>query len=160
MKLKSIVDISSQFYKEPSMLINAPGWSFPLRDCPDVFLLNHETKEYKDEIILKRFSENPQTKAIVIAGLEPMENVIDLRSFIFSARKFFDPGNRPKIIILTTYYMEELPQKKWGGLRSEIIQYGNCIIRCGRYEKTKKKVLGIPLSYNQNLYSYNGYQYS
>lgn len=154
MKINSIIDESMFFYKKPAMLLN----------CQNIYIFNKEkNNNFSDEKILKRFSENPRTKAIVIGnGIEPMNNMTDLRSFIFSARKFFDPNNRPTIIILTNYSMEELKNHIWSGVESEILQYGNVILRCGKYKKERafySKSFGIPLKKDQHIYLYIGHNY-
>jgi hypothetical protein len=113
------------------------------------------------------FSENHRTTTIVIDGLEAMDNILDLRSFIFSARKFFDSGSlRPLIIIYANYYEDEYQKiPSWGGLYSEILQYGNVYVKCGRASQKKhenlylNEILGIRLKKSEYVYAYLGHQY-
>lgn len=164
MHLKGIVDESFAEYKEASMLLITPSCDWKCRGCNSRHLSQLETKNFPDEEILKRFVENSNTTAIVIAGLEPMDNVSELWNFLFSARKFFDQGTRPLIIIYTGYDLEELKKHYWSWLEAGIKQYGNVILKCGRYKADRKPyfstVLGITLpGRNQLVYDYYGHQY-
>lgn len=166
MHLKNIVDeFSGYYYKDPYMLLVAPTCTWKCNGCKHAHLSLLETKDYPDDIILKRFNTNPRTKAIVIGGLEPFDSEDELHSFIFSARKFFEPGDRPVLVISTGYYLDELKKSHhWCWIESEIVQYGNAIIKCGRSELGEKPffnpILGVYLDgINQYVYSYVGHQY-
>ena len=149
MRLKQIINQSKKFYQATSMILK----------CPTLF----RCQNFPDEEILKKFDKNKKAKAIVIAGMDPMNQLIELRSFIFSARKHFNPGNRPLIIIYTHYYFDEL--KDWSGVESEMLQYGNVLLKCGRPKENEtmkyfNHILGIPLcGRNQIVYEYIGHQY-
>ena len=147
MQLENVVDKSRKYYKEPVMILRVSD--------------KDETQKFPDEEILKIFSK--ETSAIVIAGVEPMYKPQELRSFIFSARKFFEPNQRPIIIIFTNYFMDEL--EYWSAIECEALQYGNVLLKCGRPKRNDKKLyfndhLGIRLLGNQVVYSYIGHQYT
>lgn len=164
MYLQNFIQESTKRFKEPSMLLVTP----PAAWRTQIHLGDLHVIKFPDEEILKMFSENPRTTAIVIDGLEAMDNILDLRAFIFSARKFFDSASlRPLIIIYTNYYEDEYMKiPSWGGLYSEILQYGNVYIKCGRASKKKhenlyfNEVLGIRLKKSEYVYAYLGHQYS
>lgn len=164
MHLKNIIDESFEEYKEASMLLIAPSCTWKCKGCRNYHLYHLETKNFPDEEIFKRFASNPRTKAIVIGGLEPMDNVSELWNFLFSARKFFDPETRPTIIIYTGYNLDELQKHYWSWLEAEIRQYGNVILKCGRYKSNRKPyfnpILGVTLAgKNQLAYDFCGHQY-
>lgn len=135
MYLECISDSSKKYYAKPVMVLNISGDS---------------TQNFSDEEILKKFSEDDETEAIVIVGSDPMDKVDALRSFMFSARKFFSPNSRPRIIIYTKYFEDELNTKYWNGVKCELLYYGNTFLKYGRSFKTDKKAyfnnfLGIKL---------------
>jgi len=151
MHLKQIINGSRQYYKEPSMLLITSGIRLDTQNCPD-------------GEILKRFLNKPLSKAIVIYKLDPKINTIEVREFIFAARKHFPPGERPRIIIYTDSYLEELEKLGWTGLYCEILEYGNIILKCGRCEKRDKSyfnpILGVNLPGKfQEVHQYIGFQY-
>lgn len=83
MKLKQIIDESFGDYKECSMLLVVPSCTFKCEGCQNKHLMQLPTQEFPDEEIWERFRKNPLTKAIVIGGLEPFDDILDLAKFIF-----------------------------------------------------------------------------
>jgi len=141
MILDCLIDKSGNYSKDPVMILN-----FPLK-CD-------RRKRLSDEEILKEFSQNEELKGIVITGKEdPIDNIDSLRSFIFSLRKFFKPGERPHLSIFTKYFAYELERKSWHGAQYELMYYGNAILNCGRLSIKKNK-------FHFDIIKYNGLQHS
>ena len=93
------------------------------------------------DIIVKKYLNNPITKAVVCGGLEPLDSWSELLLFI---QKFRAKSN-DDIVIYTGYYKEEIVDKiDW--LKS----YDNIIIKFGRFIPGHKKhydeVLGVELA--------------
>lgn len=110
------------------------------------------SKEYSDYDLLDLFERDDISKALVISGLDTDKEMVEVRAFIFAARKRFDPGTRPQIIIYTKHTIDVLRCKSFTGLESEMLQYGNCILI------TKKLGIGF-LSEKLEIHSYIGHQY-
>ncbi len=92
------------------------------------------TENLPDEDILKTFTNIPEVEGFVIsgtAGVDPIDHLDSIRSFIFAARKYFSPGTRPPIIVRTNYSETELNRKFFSGLESEFHLYGNVILHFG-----------------------------
>ena len=121
-------------------------------------------KEYSDYDLLDLFERDGISKAIVISGLDKDKEMVEVRAFIFAARKRFDPGTRPEIIIYTKHTIDNLRRKSFTGLESEMLQYGNSILIAKRSsivdqkEMFKKLGLGF-LSEKLEIHSYMGHQY-
>jgi hypothetical protein len=135
MFLKLDVDKSKQYCSQPAMILSI---SEPYGE------------NLSDEEILKIFKNNSESEVIVITGYDPIDEPDALRGFIFSARKLFERGDRPRIIIYTNYYNEELNKKFWSGLKAEFQYYGNVFLKYGRPSKKDKSMhfnpyLGIKL---------------
>lgn len=132
MILENAMNTSGHYHGDPSMIL-----SFPMK--------NDWRNQVTNEEIFKHFSENDITEAIVISSYEePMKRLDELRSFIFSARKYFPPGKRPLLIIITKYLIEELEKMSWGGVQYELLHYGHALLKCGRIKTTKKQLLKNP----------------
>jgi hypothetical protein len=161
MHLQQFIEETS-FYKTPSMLLVTPPAAWQQQIHLPFFQLN--IVNFPDEEILQMFSENEKTNTIIISGDEPMDLKSELRSFIFSARKHFPPNQRPRIVIFTKYFMDELTKLPlWGGLYAEILQYGNVVIRFGRpYKKDQKyfnEDLQCTLFRGQDTICFDGHKY-
>jgi hypothetical protein len=164
MYLQNLIEESIKQYKEPAMLLLIPPKIFKT----DIHLprIGFDIVNFPEEEIFKTFSKNPKTNAIVISGYEPMQDMGELRSFIFSARKFFSPNNRPRIIIYTKFFFDELQDLPgWNGLYCEILQYGNIFLKHGRRVGRKErpyfnKDLGCQLmGKSEDVIRFIGHQY-
>ena len=153
MIIEKLVDMSKKYYCEPSMLLSVSPASY----------------KNPDDKILEQFGKvcelNPLVGCIVIAGTpDPMDRCDDLRSFIFSARKKYTPYLRPLIVICTDYFDDEL-WNCYSGINSELLSYGNALLRTGRATQTDKALyfnefLGIHLKGKmQTVKSYAGMEY-
>ena len=150
MHLNSITHESKVIYKNPATII---------------FTSAGRGVEHSDYDILEQFTANSLSEAIIINGLEEGRVMIEARAFIFAARKHFNPGIRPLIIVYTKYTIDQLRSKSFSGLECEMLQYGNCILIAGRSSTVdQKKIfrkLGIfdLLRNHMEVHSYIGHQY-
>lgn len=155
MKIKFLLEEDFVNYKKPSMFIGFPrcNWkcekecgkpgicqNSPLAKSPDIEI------DYKD--IVKRYVDNPITKAIVMGGLEPLDTFEDVTLLIREFRKYTDDD----IVIYTGYTpfesahtMEFLKQN-----------FNNIVVKYGRYKPDSTsiydEVLGITLA-SKNQYA-------
>jgi pyruvate-formate lyase-activating enzyme len=145
-RLKDIMDENFQDYKKPSMMLATSlcDWKCLIEEnldisiCQNSELYNQKNIEVSIESIIKRYFNNPITKAIVIGGLEPLLQFDEVLEFIKQFRlKCIDD-----VVIYTGYYPEEIQLHI-----NELKKYKNIIMKYGRYkhndEKTFDEVLGI-----------------
>jgi hypothetical protein len=96
------------------------------------------------ENIVNRYLQNPITKAIIFAGLEPMDSWDDVVSLIDEFRKYTEDD----IVVYTGYKMDEICKKTyWLGNK-----YKNIIFKLGRFipghQPHFDQVLGVNLASN------------
>ena len=154
MIVKEIRDEDFVNYKRPSMYIAFPSCTFKCeRECgqkmcqnsalataPDIEISTHD--------IVQRYLQNPITKSVVFAGLEPMDSWDDMVTLIDEFRK----NTEDDIIIYTGYKMDEICKKTyWLGNK-----YKNIIFKLGRFIPNQKsrydEVLGVKLA-SDNQYA-------
>ena len=139
------------FYKNPAMIMSTSA--------------GRGGVEHLDYDILEQFTTNSLSEAIIIDGLEEGRVMIEARAFIFTARKRFDPGMRPLIIVYTKYTIDQLRSKSFTGLECEMLQYGNCILIARRSSEVDQKKIfrkfGIfdLLRNHMEIHEYTGHQY-
>ena len=158
MRTKLIIPETMLFYKYPSMILvtYAPrGLNFSIEESPE---------KYLDFVLLKNFSDNKNTKAICIDGIEEGPVMNEVQSFMLTARKYFNPEDRPLIIIFSAYSIDELKKKSFSGLESELLQYGNSILLTKKDIKINQKKLfrkyGLDgFSNNLLITEYTGHRY-
>ncbi len=131
MLLKRIIDETFGDYKEASMLLVTPNCGWKCEGCQNTHLELLPTKEYSNSNIVERFTKNPLTSAIIIGGLEPMDDTESLSSFLsFIIAKRLDI----MIVVYTGYTIEELQDDIY---KSEILYlleaHENSILKYGRY---------------------------
>lgn len=165
MKVKGITDECFTDYKLPSMYIAFPHCNFKCdfenkgNYCQNSQLAKEPDIEISKEEILRRYIDNPITKAIVLGGLEPFDSEFDLLPFIDCARRQFkikDP-----IVIYTGYTEDELDTGNFGKVKDTDLQRsywnniknsGNIIVKFGRYRPNHNKhfdeILGVYLASN------------
>lgn len=175
MNLIFLVDEDFVNYKLPSMFIGFPHCTckcdkeFGKIICQNNPLLNNPTISITKEALCERYLENPITSAIVIGGLEPFEDNIDLISFIDCLRNRYK-CNDP-VVIYTGYTEKELEEGWRDGRDPEtanifasywnsLISYKNIIVKFGRFipdmAETYDQILGVKLaSSNQYAKKYN-----
>lgn len=162
MHLQQFIEVSTSKDKVPAMHLVLPPsiWKREVH----LPLFHFDVVNFPDEEILQMFSENHTTDTIIISGHEPLDNTVELRSFIFSARKFFSPGSRPLIIIYTNHFFDEFHKiPSWTGLYCEFLQYGRILIKFGNSQGRRKlyvnKDSGRILDISKEAFSFMGHQY-
>jgi organic radical activating enzyme len=153
LKLKQLIDEDFVNYKVPSMFIAFPHCTMKCgKDvCQNSALLCSPSIDISVEDLLKRYSENPISKALVIGGLEPFDDYEELLELVTKFRERFSDD----IVIYSGYYPEELQYE----LRS-LTSVGSIIIKFGRFLNTGNSryddILGVTLSGdNQYAVLYN-----
>ena len=110
-------------------------------------LLEYAIKDIPNSLIVKSFVANPLTEAVVIGGLEPLDDKEDVFEFIKDFRKNCDND-----IVIYTGYTEEEVSATVLALKC----FKNIIIKFGRYiPRTNKRfdeVLGVTLA-SKNQYA-------
>ena len=154
MIVKEIRDEDFTSYKKPSMVIGFPSCTFKCERecgckgmCQNLALATAPDIEIGYEDIVDRYLKNPITKAVIMAGLEPLDSWKDVSQLIIAFRK---KTNDP-IIIYTGYNKDEI---------NYAIQYlklfSNIIVKFGRFipnqEKHYDEVLGVLLA-SDNQYA-------
>lgn len=157
MHLKLFAHGTKRLYKEPVMLMVTPAEK-------NLQLAFKGVADRPDYDILEQFTTSGLSKAIAIEGLEEGEVMIEVRAFIFAARKYFKQGARPLILLFTTYTMDELKKKSFSGLEAEMLQYGNCILLVKKSSALNQqrlfKKFGIEyLKNTKEIHEYTGHQY-
>lgn len=146
MKIKGIIDEDFLNYKKPSMYIAFPKCTFKCDKenkcqlCQNSDLVKKPDIEISVKNLVKRYLENPITKAIVCCGLEPIDSWDDLLELLKEFRKFSEDD----FIIYTGYREEELGDKI-----KILSEYKNVIMKFGRFRPNQKshydEILGINL---------------
>ena len=148
-RLKHIIDEDFQDYKKPSMMLATCycDWkcltekSLDLSICQNSELAHQDNIEVSIDSIIERYLNNPITKAIVIAGLEPFLQFAEVIRFINEFREVREDD----IVIYTGYYLDEIDI-----FVNELSDYKNIIIKFGRYipnnEGIYDEVLGVRLA--------------
>ena len=155
MKIKFVKDDDFVNYKKCSMFIGTPvcDWKcckeagLPCSICQNYPWSKNEVKNIADEVLIKRYFNDPLAEAIVFGGLEPMDTFDDLLHFIAKFRQETDDD----IIIYTGYNKEEVADKI-----AALSSFSNIIIKFGRYIPNSKsrydEVLGVTLA-SKNQYA-------
>lgn len=152
MIIKELRDEDFINYKKPSMFIAFPHCSWKcerecnMRVCQNSTLATaQDIKIDPKKSIIRRYENNPVTKAIVFGGLEPFDSWDDILWLIHEIRTgYFILDD---IVIYTGYKYEEIKDKV------EVLRlYPNIIIKYGRFipgqERHFDDVLGVYLASN------------
>jgi hypothetical protein len=157
MRVKTIVDEDFVNYQKPSMFIGTISCSgkccteggFPLSVCQNDGWRGCAPIDIRDEVIIKRYLQNPLTKSIVLGGLEPMEQFDEVVALVKALREDFDCHD--DVVIYTGYYPEEISI-----ILNLLQKYDNIIVKFGRYVPSMKsrfdEVLGVTLA-SENQYA-------
>ena len=147
MKIKGLIDEDIVNYKKTSMFISTYTCSFKCDKecgqavCQNLPLVSQPTLEVDNKILIDRYMNNPISKAVVIGGLEPFDDTLDLINFIFDFRSCCNDD----IVIYTGYNQDEIIR-----YIDRIYYVKNIIIKFGRYIPNQKphydEVLGIMLA--------------
>ena len=149
MKIKGLKDEDFVNYCKPSMFIIFPYCSFKCDKengcglCQNSSLAHSLSMEYHIPALVRRYLDNPITKAIVCGGLEPFDSAADLLDLIGEVRS---KGCNDDIVIYTGYTEDELEEKDFYKV---ICKYDNIIVKFGRFRPGQEphfdSVLGVKL---------------
>ena len=155
MKLVNLIDESFTEYKKPHMLLGFPYCTFKCDQehgspiCQNSALASAKKIEYDVEDIVARYLSNDITKAIVCAGLEPLDSFSDVLDLLGNLRILHSCYD--DFVIYTGYYPYEIEDK----LRV-LAGYENVIVKFGRFipghKPHRDEVLGIDLA-SENQYA-------
>lgn len=150
MLVKSIVDEDFINYKEPSMFIGTCYCDFKcckqagvsVSVCQNSELTERDNIEISTEEIYQRYIENPITSAVVLGGLEPLEQFDDVCELI---EYFREHGCNDAFVIYTGYEAIEI-----GSELNKLSMLGNIVMKFGRFIPNSNsrfdEVLGITLA--------------
>ena len=149
MVIKGVTMEDFSNYRKPSMFIAFPRCNFKCdRECGVQVCQNGALAKAPDidvdvDIIVKKYLDNPITKAVVCGGLEPFDSWSDLLLFT----KKFRTKSHDDLVIYTGYEKSEIIDKI-----NILKQFSNIIIKMGRYipnqEPHYDEVLGVYLASN------------
>lgn len=165
-KIKGLDQLDFANYKEPVLFIAFPNCSFKCdkeagnQICQNGALANSPTFDVSIEYIMQLYFNMPITKAIVLGGLEPLDSMSDVISFISAVRAVCSDT----VIIYTGYTEEEIGQMTYiyNDVKMNVFDifkdFGNIVLKVGRFIPNKNKiydkVLGIELA-SDNQYAIN-----
>lgn len=148
MKLKGLIDEDFVNYKKPSMFISTYTCTFKCDKecgqavCQNLPLVSQPTIEVDNEILVQRYIKNDISKAIVLGGLEVLDDTEDVYEFI----RLFRQHSNDDIVIYTGYYEHEV-QDFISQLRTE---FTNIVCKFGRFIPNQQphydEVLGVMLA--------------
>ena len=151
MRVKTIVDEDFVNYQKPAMFIGTISCGgkccleggFPLSVCQNDGWRGSAPIDIRDEVIVKRYLQNQITHAIVLGGLEPMEQSDEVLALIKTLREDFDCHD--DVVIYTGYYPDEVTT-----ILDKLQAFDNIVVKFGRYVPNMKtrfdEVLGVHLA--------------
>lgn len=151
MKLVNLVQEDFTNYKKPSLFLGFPKCSGKCNKlngkivCQNEALRNAEKVEISVEEIIKIYTKNNITKALVCGGLEPFDTFEELLEIIQAFRKV----SQDDIVIYTGFTENEIKNSLW---YPQLLQYLNIIVKFGRFLEGQKphfdNILGVNLASN------------
>ena len=154
MKLKQLIDEDFVNYRKPSMFIGTTKCSFKcdkecgMQVCQNSTLATARSIDIDNEILIKRYINNPITSAVVIGGLEPFDTWNGLYIFIKQFRQVCSDD----IVIYTGYKEDEIKDQ----IQRLKVEFYNIIVKFGRYIPNKRshldEILGVNLA-SDNQYA-------
>lgn len=157
MRVKTIADEDFVNYRKPAMFIGTISCGgkccveggFPLSVCQNDGWRNCHPVKIPDFKIVKRYLQNRISQAIVIGGLEPIEQIDEVVELIRTLRNDFNCHD--DVVIYTGYYPDEIAD-----IINNLKLFDNVVIKFGRYIPNIKsrfdEVLGVTLA-SENQYA-------
>lgn len=167
MRVKGIIDEDLVNYKKPSMVIMTPICTFKCdkecgrQVCQNGALATSPNIEVCPKGLIQRYIGNPITQAIIFAGLEPLDNFVDVFECGYMLRQ---NGCTDDIVIFTGYTEDEVANMYVGLQPGAQESYLNLIkqhlapavVKYGRFipdgQPHYDEVLGVNLS-SDNQYA-------
>ena len=164
MIIKGITDEDFVNYKVPSMYIATATCSFKCdkeygtKICQNSELANQPDISISLKTLVDRFVSNPITKAVIFGGLEPLDDYIDIFTFISLLR---NSGCEADVIIYTGYNKDEVWLQRCLPVIQKLNRWydaklTNIVIKWGRYIPNQQPhydpVLGVYLA-SDNQYA-------
>ena len=155
MRLKFIKDEDFVNYRKASMFLGTITCSFkccrelnlPCTICQNEPWFKQPIVDKDNAEIVKRFITNPFTTAVVIGGLEPLDQFEELFDLIKEFRKYTNDD----IAVYSGYREDEIQDKI-----SQLKQFPNIILKVGRYIPNAPSrydpILGVTLA-SDNQYA-------
>lgn len=152
MKLKGIITEDFINYKLPSLFLisSTCNWKCCIEQGRDISLCQNsplaqqKTLDISPKKIYNMYITNPITEAIVIGGLEPIDQIDEVIEIIDYFRK---NGEFSPFVIYTGYYPNEIPNAL-----NRLKNYNHIIIKFGRFIPNSPhrydNVLGVELASN------------
>ena len=153
MRIKTLIDEDFVNYKKSSMFIGSISCGgkccieggIPLSVCQNDGWRKSAPIDVRDENIVKRYMNNGISQAIVLGGLEPMEQPDEVVELVRVLREDF--GCHDDVVIYTGYYPDEVST-----ILDRLREFDNIIVKFGRYIPNMKPrfddVLGVWLASN------------
>ncbi len=131
MRVKNIIWEDTVNYRKPSLFIGTATCSYK---CGREFCQNTELSavpdiEVGERELIEKYLENPLTAAIVLGGLEPLDQLADIVD-LCSMMNIMDVADD---LVIYTGYTEEEAEKQVRFLRKLNCGFRNLIIKYGRY---------------------------
>lgn len=145
--LKAVMQEDFTNYKVPIMHLAFPKCSFKCGRglCQNSVLAQSQNILVNEQGLVEAYMNNPITKGVCCAGLEPFDTPEDLKVTI----KAFRAKTNDMIIIFTGYTEEELQSNE---VYQWLLTIPNIIVKFGRYVSKQQphydEVLGIKLASN------------
>lgn len=151
MIIKALVDEDFVNYKVPTMYIGTAQCDgkccreagIPLSVCQNDEWRKRATIDMADRKIINRYLQNPITKAICFAGLEPFEQFDELLRLIRTLRLEYQCDD--PVVIYTGFNRDEIEAEI-----TKLAELKNIIVKFGRYvpnqEPRYDEVLGVTLA--------------
>ncbi len=144
MRVKSIIWEDTVNYRKPSLFIGTARCSFKCRGCQNRPLSAIPDIIINDGDLIDRYLGNTLTEAIVLGGLEPLDQMDEIVAFCTAL-------NQKKVsddLVIYTGYTESEAEEKVGRLR-EANQGRDLIVKYGRYDASRPpawdELLGVKL---------------
>ena len=157
MRIKTLIDEDFVNYKKSSMFIGSISCGgkccieggIPLSVCQNDGWRKSAPIDVRDETLVKRYLNNGISQAIVLGGLEPMEQPDEIVELVRVLREDFDCHD--DVVIYTGYYPDEVST-----ILDRLREFDNIIVKFGRYIPNMKSrfddVLGVHLA-SDNQYA-------